>query len=70
MITGSLENGSEVNIFRGGNPVNWDKPTLSTRGAIYNNMQWQTYFINLNRAISKKLFPLYGKKISLLCLEY
>ncbi|WP_413172726.1 hypothetical protein [Anabaena azotica] len=61
IIPGKLENGSEVDIFRGGNPVNWDKPSLSTRSAIYHNMQWRTYFINLNRAIGKKLYPFYGK---------
>lgn len=24
-------------------------------------MQWRTYFINLNRAIGKKLYPFYGQ---------
>jgi hypothetical protein len=61
IIPGSLENGSEVDIFRNGNPIIWDKPSLSTRSAIYHNMQWRTYFINLNRAIGKKLYPFYGK---------
>jgi hypothetical protein len=61
VIPGSLENGSEVDIFRFGNAVNWDKPSLGIRSEIYRNMQWRTYFINLNRAIGKKLYPFYGK---------
>ncbi|MBD2292683.1 HTTM domain-containing protein [Anabaena sphaerica FACHB-251] len=61
VIPGSLENGSQVDIFQGGNAVNWDKPSLGVRSAIYRNMQWRTYFINLNRAIGKKLYPFYGK---------
>ncbi|BAY03068.1 HTTM domain-containing protein [Anabaena cylindrica FACHB-243] len=61
IIPGSLKNGSEVDIFRGGSAVNWDKPSLGVRSAIYHNMQWRTYFINLNRAVGKKLYPLYGK---------
>ncbi|WP_228371439.1 hypothetical protein [Trichormus azollae] len=61
IIPASLENGSEVDIFRCGNPVNWDKTSLSTRSGIYHNMQWLTYFINLNGAIGKKLYPFYGK---------
>ncbi|MFM2060715.1 MAG: hypothetical protein RLZZ507_385 [Cyanobacteriota bacterium] len=61
VIPGNLENGNEVDIFRDGNAVNWDKPSLSVRSEIYRNMQWRTYFINLNRAIGKKLYPFYGK---------
>ncbi|TAE59145.1 MAG: HTTM domain-containing protein [Nostocales cyanobacterium] len=60
VIPGKLENGNEVDIFRFGNTVNWDKPSLGVRSAIYRNMQWRTFFINLNRAIGKKLYPTYG----------
>jgi predicted DCC family thiol-disulfide oxidoreductase YuxK len=61
IIPGKLEDGSEVDIFRNGNPVSWDKPSLGVRSAIYHNMQWRTYFINLNRAIGKNLYPVYGE---------
>jgi hypothetical protein len=61
VIPGKLENGNEVDIFRFGNAVNWDKPSLGVRSKIYRNMQWRTYFINLNRAIGQKLYPEYGK---------
>jgi hypothetical protein len=61
VIPAKLQNGSEVDIFRGGNPVSWDKPSLGLRGTIYNNMQWRTYFINLNRAIGQRLYPFYGQ---------
>ncbi|BAY69688.1 HTTM domain-containing protein [Anabaena sp. FACHB-709] len=61
VIPARLQDGTEVDIFRGGSPVTWDKPDLGLRSAIYQNMQWRTYFINLNRAIGKKLYPFYGK---------
>lgn len=61
VISGKFEDGKEVDIFRNGSPVNWDKPTLGVRGAIYRDMQWRTYFINLNRAIGKKLYPFYAQ---------
>ncbi len=61
VIVGRLQDDTEVDIFRNGSPVNWDKPSLGVRSAIYRNMQWRTYFINLNRAIGKKLYPFYGE---------
>jgi hypothetical protein len=63
VIPGQLQDGTEVDIFRGGSPVNWDKPDLGLRSAIYQNMQWRTYFINLNRAIGKKLYPFYAQYV-------
>ncbi|NET00661.1 MAG: hypothetical protein F6K61_08805 [Sphaerospermopsis sp. SIO1G1] len=63
VVPGKLENGNQVDIFRFGNDVNWDKPSLGVRSKIYRNMQWRTYFINLNRAIGKKLYPAYGNYV-------
>jgi hypothetical protein len=63
VIPGRLQDGAEADIFRGGSPVNWDKPDLGLRSAIYQNMQWRTYFINLNRAIGKKLYPFYAQYV-------
>lgn len=63
VIPGRLQDGAEADIFRGGSQVNWDKPDLGLRSAIYNNMQWRTYFINLNRAIGKKLYPFYAQYV-------
>ncbi|HEY9647429.1 MAG TPA: HTTM domain-containing protein [Chroococcidiopsis sp.] len=62
VMPGTLANGSQVDIFRhGASPVVWDKPSLGTRSAIYRNMQWRTYFINLNRAIGERLYPSYAQ---------
>jgi predicted DCC family thiol-disulfide oxidoreductase YuxK len=61
VITGHLKNGSEVNLLQKDSKINWDKPTIKQRNAIYQNMQWRTYFINLNRSIGKLLYPGYGK---------
>ena len=59
VVEGTLKNGREVDVLRNGS-VNWSKPSLRQRNAIYKNMQWRTYFINLNRAIGQKLYPDYG----------
>ena len=60
VIPGKLKDGSEIDILKGSGPVVWEKPSLKQRNAIYRNMQWRSYFINLNRAIGKKLYPYYG----------
>ncbi|MGF1478096.1 MAG: DCC1-like thiol-disulfide oxidoreductase family protein [Cyanophyceae cyanobacterium] len=59
VVRGILDNGREVDILSGESP-NYDKPTLRQRNALYRNMQWRTYFINLNRAIGQKLYADYG----------
>ncbi len=61
VIVGKLKDGTEVDLLRDGGAVNWDKPTIRMRNSIYPNMQWRTYFINLNRAIGQKLYPYYGE---------
>lgn len=61
VIPGRLQNGNEVDIFRHSSPVIWDKPSLEARGNTYGNMQWRTYFINLNRAMGKLLYPVYAQ---------
>jgi hypothetical protein len=61
VISGTLKDGSEVNLLEKDKPVSWDKPTIKQRNNIYQNMQWRTYFINLNRAMGKKLYPYYGQ---------
>ena len=63
VIRGTLSNGSEVDVLQGGGIPRWDKPTIGQRDTLYRNMQWRTYFINLNRAIGKKLYPYYGAYI-------
>lgn len=61
VIPGKLKDGTEVDVLKDGGSVSWEKPTVGQRNAIYRNMQWRTFFINLNRSIGKKLYPYYGK---------
>ncbi|MBW4486337.1 MAG: DUF393 domain-containing protein [Trichocoleus desertorum ATA4-8-CV12] len=61
VIPGQLADGTEVDVFKDGAPVSYDKPSLKVRNAIYRNMQWRSYLINLNRAMGKKLYPYYGE---------
>lgn len=60
VIEGKLKDGTTVNLLKPGSAVSWEKLTRQQRDAIYRNMQWRTYFINLNRAIGTKLYPYYG----------
>jgi hypothetical protein len=59
VIIGKTEDGKEVNLLKATEEINWNKPTIQQRDALYKNMQWRSYFINLNRAIGQKLQPLY-----------
>ncbi|MBD1860261.1 MULTISPECIES: DCC1-like thiol-disulfide oxidoreductase family protein [Trichocoleus] len=61
VIPGQLADGTQVDLLKDGSAVSYEKPTVQTRNAIYHNMQWRTYFINLNRGIGKKLYPYYGE---------
>ncbi|GFE70535.1 DCC1-like thiol-disulfide oxidoreductase family protein [Chroococcus sp. FPU101] len=56
----TLKDGSKVDLFRNGNSVSWDKPTMSERDQLYPNMQWRSYFISLYRATGKPLYPYLG----------
>ena len=60
IIVGKLQDGTQVNLLNKTSEINWDKPTIKQRNKLYKNMQWRTYFINLNRHIGKKLYPYYG----------
>jgi predicted DCC family thiol-disulfide oxidoreductase YuxK len=59
IIIATLNNGQEIDLLTSNTPK-WEKPTMGERNRLYKNMQWRTYFINLNRAIGKRLFPYYG----------
>ncbi|MGL5873709.1 MAG: DCC1-like thiol-disulfide oxidoreductase family protein [Xenococcaceae cyanobacterium] len=61
VIVGTLEDGSQINVLGDDDAVNWEKPTIQQRNRLYRNMQWRTYFINLNRAIGQKLYPYYSE---------
>ena len=60
VIIGRLKDGREIDVLNG-NSVSWEKPTRKQRNVLYRNMQWRTYFINLNRSIGRKLYPHYAQ---------
>ncbi|MBF2020698.1 MAG: HTTM domain-containing protein [Hydrococcus sp. C42_A2020_068] len=60
VIEGKLKDGTTIDVLKGSGSVSWEKPTIGQRNALYRNMQWRTYFINLNRGIGKALYPFYG----------
>jgi hypothetical protein len=60
VISGKLKDGTEIDVLNGSDSVSWEKPTIKQRNKLYKNMQWRTYFINLNRGIGKALYPFYG----------
>jgi hypothetical protein len=45
VIVGDLENGRQVDLFREGRPVRWEKPELVS--ATYKNTRWRKYLLNL-----------------------
>ncbi len=61
MIVGTLADGTQINLLNPNKSISFDKPTLGERQQLYRNMQWRTYYINLNRNIGSKLYPDYGK---------
>ncbi|MGB3294083.1 MAG: hypothetical protein WBB01_13940, partial [Phormidesmis sp.] len=56
----------EIDVLRPDRAVTFDKPSLGDRAQFYKNMQWRTFYINLNRQIGQKVFPDYG---SYLCRQ-
>ena len=60
VISGKLKDGTTIDLLTGKDSVNWEKPTIKQRNTLYPNMQWRTYFINLNRSIGGKLYPYYS----------
>ncbi|NES73747.1 MAG: hypothetical protein F6K24_55465 [Okeania sp. SIO2D1] len=68
VISGKLKNGKEVDVlYEKGESISWDKPTMKQFNNLYKNMQWRSYFITLNRAIGKKLYPYYAEYV---CSEW
>ncbi|MEA5534476.1 DCC1-like thiol-disulfide oxidoreductase family protein [Crocosphaera sp. XPORK-15E] len=67
VIVGKLKDGTEVNLLDETRPISWEKPTLKERQNIYQTIQWRVYYINLNRAMGKKLYPHFA---DYLCREW
>jgi predicted DCC family thiol-disulfide oxidoreductase YuxK len=60
VVIGKYKDGSQIDLLHDDTSIHWNKPTIKQRNALYQNMQWRTYFINLNRSIGNKLYPYYG----------
>jgi hypothetical protein len=58
VVAGRLRDGAEVDLFRGGAPVSWDKPELVS--ATYRNERWRKYLMNLEREGGKDDRPLFA----------
>jgi hypothetical protein len=60
VIKGTLKDGTEIDLITEKSPINWNKPNIKARYKYYPNQQWRVYFINLNRAIGRQLYPEFG----------
>jgi hypothetical protein len=65
VIPGLLWNGTEVDLFRDGAPVTWEKP--ASIASMYRSDRWRNYMIALYRDRSKGHRPYFG---SYLCREW
>jgi predicted DCC family thiol-disulfide oxidoreductase YuxK len=63
VVMGKTVTGQEVNVLRPQDPVSFEKPTLRDRNRLYPNMQWRTFFINLNRPRGEKSLTHYSDSL-------
>ncbi len=59
VIPGNLRNGREVDLFRGGADLSWDKPKLVS--SMYHTARWRKYMMNLWLASNREHRLYYGK---------
>lgn len=59
VIPGTLRDGSEVDVFRDGAPVSWEKPKYVAY--TYKNQRWQKYMMNLWSRDFSKFREFYAK---------
>ena len=60
-----LRDGSEVDLFRGGRPIDWKKP--SDPSNLYKNERWRKYMTNINHAEKAEMRPYLA---DYLCLKW
>ncbi|MGB7087313.1 MAG: DCC1-like thiol-disulfide oxidoreductase family protein, partial [Phormidesmis sp.] len=60
VVVGQSSDTAEIDVLRPERAISFDKPSLGDRAQFYKNMQWRTFYINLNRVIGQKVFPDYG----------
>lgn len=59
VIVAQLKNGDEIDIFRGGQPVSWEKPALVA--ADYSSQRWRKYMMNIWKKRHRKNRVHYGR---------
>jgi len=59
LIIGILKDGRQVDLLKN-STISLEKPTIEERNRMYGDMQWRSFFINLNRSIGTKLYPYYA----------
>lgn len=58
VIPGTLKDGTEVDLFRRGAPVSWEKPS---RRAMFRNERWRRYMFNFVFGKNKAFWPDYAQ---------
>ncbi|HAG80213.1 MAG TPA: hypothetical protein DCL61_03355 [Cyanobacteria bacterium UBA12227] len=59
VIPGELKDGTEIDVFKNGKPVTWQKPSLVS--ATYPNERWRKYMMNLWSKKNEKHRLYYGR---------
>ncbi|HBL13133.1 MAG TPA: hypothetical protein DD379_17395 [Cyanobacteria bacterium UBA11162] len=59
VIPGELKDGTEIDVFKNGKPVSWEKPSLVS--ATYPNERWRKYMMNLWSKKNEKHRLYYGR---------
>ncbi len=59
VIPGKLRDGTEIDLFQGGDSVSWEKPKLVS--GTFRNMRWRKYTMMLHRKDKKKYRLYYGR---------
>lgn len=57
VVLGKLEDGSEVDLWRDGTKISWDKPT---KGDYYPNFRWRCYMVNMWRHQNENVRPFFA----------
>jgi predicted DCC family thiol-disulfide oxidoreductase YuxK len=59
-LSQSAQQTAQIDVLRPERALTFEKPSLGDRTRLYKNMQWRTFYINLNRHVGQKVFPVYG----------
>ncbi len=62
VIPATLVDGSKVDLFRGGLPVDWNKP--ETVSALYPNQRWRKYLMNLQKERHRRHCQTYAQHLT------